>query len=334
MEQIYENIYHNDWEWIVKLNILVSFILLLLSLLLILFILYLRVFKNHRNLKKAEHYSRLTDFINNYLFDPDFDEAEIENFKNNFLKTSLQKKITTKEILICNQNFKGEANDSIKKLFFSLDLDNIVFKDLKSLKWHRRTRGLYTVSSMGIKIQESLAVKLLNDKRSEVRLQALLYFIKLSQKYPLNFLYRLEESLTIWQQVYLEDALKKYQEQVPDFSKWLTHKQPSVVIFCIKQIAVFNQYENIDQVMPFLESPEEELKRAAIRCMRKIGHEEAIDILLTNFATESNEIKKEILKLITQIGDFNQLQTLSGLLTGKDEEMKIEYLKAEEHFLK
>lgn len=334
MEQIYKNIYLNDWDWIVKLNILISFVLLLFSLMLILFILYLRTFKNVRNIKKAEQYNRLTDFINNYLFDPDFDENEVESFKNNFLRTRLQKKITTKEILIYNQNFKGEANAAVKKLFFSLDLDNIVFKDLKSFKWHRRTRGLYTVSNMGIKIQESLAVKLLNDKRSEVRLQALLYFIKLSQKYPLNFLYRLEEPLKTWQQVYLEDALKKYEEQIPDFSKWLTHKQPSVVAFCIKQIAAFNQYENIEQVVPFLESPEESLKREAIRCMCKMGYEDAIDTLLANFITESTEIKKEILKLIAQIGTFNQLQTLSYLLTGKDEEMKIEYLKAEEHFLK
>ncbi|MEE1899820.1 hypothetical protein GN157_09605 [Flavobacterium rakeshii] len=335
MEKFYDYIYYNSGlEWIVNVNILISLLFLLLILLLILFILYLRVYKNLRNIKKAEHVEKLTDFINGYLFDTEFEEASIEEFRAHHVRSKLQKKVTTKEILIYSQNFKGEANASIKKLFFRLELDGLAFKEIASRKWYLRARGMHTVSNMGIKIQESTAVRLLNDKRVEVRLQSLLYFIKLSQKYPLNFLYRLEEPLTIWQQIHIEDALKGYKEEIPDFSKWLNHKQPTVIGFCIKQISAFDQYENVEKVIPFLEHPEEMLKKEAVRCMRKMGNHESVDIVLTNFASENNTIKKEILKLIKEVGSYNQLQTLSYELNGDNEEIKIEYLKAEEYFLK
>ena len=155
-------------------------------------------------------------------------------------------------------------------------------------------------------------VSLLNDSKIEIRLQTVLYFIKLSEKDPLDFLYKLQEPLTIWQQIHIAAALKNYEGEIPDFSQWLTHEQESVVVFSIKMIAEYGQFENIPKVVPFLNSSNDEFKSEAMTCLCKLGHEDTVDLSIANFPTSSVVIKKDDFKNSKRI---RQLQAIKATFT-------------------
>lgn len=326
---------HSD-SWVLKFNLEASLLLLFFAVLLILFILYLRVIKNIRQQIKSTQESLLVSFINSYLFDEDFNaEYEISQFKILHLKSRLEKKVTIKELLIYNENLKGESTISINRLFLELGLDKLIFTDLKSLLWHRRARAVYVLSKLGIKVPQEVMFKLLNDRNAEVRQQALLYYIKNADENPLDFLDNLYEPLTMWQQIYIQDALKYFYEgPIPDFSKWLQHPQYSVAVFSMKMMAEYNQFENIEKLVPFLDSSNKELKKEAIKSLTRLGYNDAIDLVVPYFETETKDIKKEIFEIIKQLGTYNQLQALSHLAANDEGEIQLEYIKAEQYFLK
>ncbi|MCO6149196.1 HEAT repeat domain-containing protein [Flavobacterium sp. NRK1] len=301
---------------------------------LVFFIFYLRIYKNYRSQNKKIYENLFIDFINVYLFSPDFKESQLTEFKNTYLETGLQKAIAIKVILIYNQNFKGESNTALKKLFFLLGLENVVLRDLKNKKWYKRARAVYVLSNLKIKADERIMISLLNDKKVEIRLQTVLYFIKLSEKDPLNFLYKLQEPLTIWQQIHISAALKNYEGEIPDFSQWLTHEQESVVTFSMKMIAEYGQFENIPKVIPFFNSLNDEIKKEAIICLRKLGYEETVDLSIADFSSSSITVKKEILKVIKELGDYKKLMLLLPSVTNDDIEVKTEFLRVEQYFLK
>lgn len=323
-------------NWVLQFNLQVSLMLLFLTIVLVLFIVYLRILKNIRQNIKDTQENLLVSFINSYLFDEDFNvEYEISQFKSTHLKTRLERKVTIRELIIYNENLKGESTTSINKLFIDLGLDKILYNDIRSFLWHRRARAIYVLSKLGIKVPNEVMYKLLNDRIAEVRQQALLYFIKNAQDNPLDFLDNLHEPLTTWQQIYIHDALKYFYEgPIPDFSRWLEHDQSTVVLFSIKMMAEYNQFENISKLVPYLEYEDKEIKREAIKSLTKLGYNDAIEIVVPNFGKESKDVKKEIFEIIKQLGTYRQLQLLSPLVANDEGEIQLEYIKAEQYFLK
>jgi hypothetical protein len=188
-----------------------------------------------------------------------------------------------------------------------------MIENLKNPVWHRKARSLYIITTIGLEIDEALLPELLNHPKAEVRLQTVLYYIRVYQNNPLSFLNDLEVPLTLWQQIYIEDALKHHQGEIPDFSQWLEHPQSSVVIFSIKLIADYNQYENIPKLLVFMDKENDLFKIHTLQALSVLGYDEVIDILISKFPKENNTIKKEILKFIQKAGTENHFEKLKKI---------------------
>ena len=324
----YDSIFSEELGWVFTLLVFLCLVFISLTFMLLLFILYLRIFKNRHSLRKQKQEEVLVNFINEYLFNEDFDkEKEIHDFKENYVRTSLQKKIAIKLILLYNDNFKGESSVAIRELFSKLELHDFVTHDLEKGRWFKKAKALYVMSQLGMPISEVTLNKLLNSPRPEVREQALLYFIKLSKDNPLDFFDNIIVPLTLWLQIFIENALKyTYQGPVPDFSRWLNHPLNTVVEFCIKQIAEYNQYENIPALLPFLDHPAESVKKQALRTLIKLGYEETADLVIPAFGLQSRVIKKEILRMFLQFGIRDKLHLLEDHINESEPDVKIDYL--------
>ncbi|MEH6405739.1 MAG: hypothetical protein V7767_00515 [Leeuwenhoekiella sp.] len=331
------NFYHNFFEqapWILRLNFILSLCFLFITLAMVGFMLYLRLHKNVRARRKKFLDTILIEFVNSYLFDEDFDKkAQTEKINQKHLKTDFDRKMAIKQILMFNENLKGESTLAIKELFINLNLYQLVLRDLKNRNWHKKARALFVFSQLSVEVPTKIVEPLLNDKKGEVRQQALLYFLKLSVNNPLGFLDKIKRPLTRWQQIYIENGLK-YAENivVPDFSKWLNHNLDSVVSFCIRMIAEFNQFENIDKLMPFIAHEKEEVKLEAINSLCRMEDISLIPILISRFDKESIAVKSEILKVIKSIGSYEDLKILSNSMNKEKWNIKIEYHRVACHF--
>ena len=326
--------FFDEWPWLLRVNFVFSMFFLTTAILLVSFILYLRINKNRKSKRKAELENALLDFINQYLFDEDFDKSvEVIKFKSAYIKTKFDLKITIKQILIFDENLKGESSALIKELFLDLGLFDFVLNDLKTGNWHQKARALFVFSQLSIAIPNHFIEPLLNASRDELRQQALLYSLKLADNNPLYFLGKIKKPLTMWQQIYIENGLKySYQGTMPDFSVWLDHGLDSVVIFCIKMIAEYNQFENIPLLMPFLKNPNEEVRLETIKSLCKMEHGELLTHITTSFSEETQLIKKEMLETIQSIGSYQNLEALIPAMSKEKWNIKIEFHKASCHF--
>lgn len=274
---------------------------------------------------------RVDSFLNNSLFDDEFDLGrEIQSFKASHLVSKLQRNIAVRQILVYHKNLKGESSDVLKKIFHGLKLDEFILGSLKNGKWYNKAKAIYALSELHIKESKTVA-KYLNDKHETVRAQAIYFFIKTADNDPLAFFAKLEHELTLWEQIQIEDSLKLvYQGPTPDFSMWLNHKLSTVLIFSIRMIQQFNQFEHISSIVPFLQHQDEHVRKEAVSSLRKFNYEGLLNEVAPRFSKESRLVKKEIIQAVESLGDLNMLYGLKPRLASKEEwQTNLMFLRAE-----
>ncbi|WP_169720780.1 HEAT repeat domain-containing protein [Arenibacter certesii] len=322
-----------DLPSVLEINLVLSLVFFILAISVISLILYLRVHKNISNHRKDKLDILLIDFINNYLFNDDFDKSnEMVNFKNKHLKTTLDKQVATKQILVFAENLKGESSAVIKEIFYGYGLYDFLIQDLTNKAWFRKARALNVAYQLALNLPSSLVDSLINAKNKDVRQQAFFYFLHRSTDNPLGFLDKVTTPLTLWEQIHIENGLKSYEGETPDFSNWINHELISVRVFSMKMIADYNQYEHTPILLEFLNHKEHEIRLQAIISLRKMEAPEMIPTLIKKFSRESIQIKQEIFKTIGRIGHVEDLKCLAPYIQQEDTVLKVEYLKIARHF--
>ncbi len=320
--------YISDLPVVLEINLVMTMVFVVLTILLLSLILYLRVHKNSQNRRRKKLNLFIIDFINNYLFNEDFDkEKETRNFKNRHLRTSLDKQIAIDQILVFAENLKGESSASLKEVFYGFGLKEFLLTKLTSKAWYKQAKALNVAYQLNLEIPMTLVDSLFNTNYKELRQQAFLYYLHMSTENPLGFLDKVEIPLTLWEQIYIENGLKSYDGETPDFSKWLHHDISSVVIFCMKMIADYNQFEHIPILLKFLHHENPELRQQAIISLRKMEEPELLPILIHNFNEETLLIKHEILKTIGKIGSEKHLKSIRKFMVTEEPSLEVEFKK-------
>ncbi|WP_417443184.1 hypothetical protein [Joostella sp.] len=323
----------NDWPWILKVNVFFISVFLVLIITGIVFLTYLRVYKNRREKFKLLYQEEADHFLNNYMFNDDFDiKNEVENFKTKHLNTSLKKKITIRQILIYNENFTGESSVLIKRIFKELELDVFVFNILKKGAWYNKARAIYILSELFV-VKPKLISPFLNAKQEEVREQAIYYFLKTATDNPLAFFKNLKAELTLWELIYIEDSIKHvYEGKTPDFAEWLNHDLITVIIFSIRMIKHFNQFENIPKITPFLDHENALIRKETIKTLYMLNYDSLLEKVIPTFKSEKEIVKKEIIKAIQAVGGMEQLKSIEPYIYS-NEKVELTYLQIEKNFL-
>ena len=322
-----------SWPLILKINLVLSLFFLLLTLLFIALVVFLRIRKNRKEAYRAKFEVRLIDFINHYLFDEEFQkDLELGNFKYKYLRKSYDYKIAIRQVLIFGENLKGESAETIKELFFGLGLFNFLLRDLKRNVWYNQARALNAFSKLGVEVPDALVEPLLHSKKTELSQQAMLYFLNTSKDNPLGFLDNLDRELSLWQQVFIEHSLVNFELEVPDFSRWLNHEKSSVVVFCIKMVISFNQFQNIPLLIDALDHPDAAVRAQAINSLKIMEVTDALQLMTANFPYETPVNKRSILYAIDKIGTIKDLQTLVSHISAQEENLQIDYYKIASKF--
>ncbi|PHQ28766.1 HEAT repeat domain-containing protein [Leeuwenhoekiella nanhaiensis] len=322
-----------NWPYILKVNLTLSISFLILTLLFIALVLVLRIVKNRREAYRIKFDVKLIDFYNHFLFDEDFEKAsQLGDFKFRHLKTSFDHKLAIKQTLIFDENLKGESSEAIKELFYGLGLYAFLLKDLKKKAWFKQVRALYAFSKLGISVPQELVAPLIKSKKVELRQQAMLYFLNTSKENPLGFLDDLDQELTLWQQVFIENSLKNFDLEVPDFARWFNHEKSSVVVFCIKMVVSFNQFQNIPLLIEALDHTEAAVRAQAINSLKIMEVPDALQLMSANFPFETPANKRAILYAIERIGTAKDLRTLVGCISKEEENLQIDYYKIASSF--
>ena len=317
-----------EWSFVLKVNLLLSLFFLMLTLLFVGLVLYLRIQKNFKEAHRKKLESKFIDFANTFLFDDSINTSkELADFKYKNLKSSYDHKLLIKQVLIFDENLKGESTVLIKEIFYGLGLYDFLIKDLNRSQWFNKARALFAFSKLGIVVPDHLIMPLLQSQRVELRQHAIFYFLNTSKTDPLVFLDNLEDRLTLWQQVLIENSLKSFEVEIPDFARWLKHKEASIVVFCIKMILSFNQFQNIPFLFACLDHTSERVRHQAIHVLQVMEVSEALQLMVAHFPEETAANKRSILYAIGKIGTYQDLQTLVPFIHKEEENLQIDFYK-------
>ncbi|MCM4157551.1 hypothetical protein DHD80_16215 [Gramella sp. AN32] len=288
-----------------------------------------RIYKIIEEKKTARYQELLNDFVGTYIFEEDEDfKARIDSFRLNYLKGNFEQEIAIKIILNFAENLKGESREKAISLFYEWKLLEKLRAELNSSKWHRKAKAIHTCCSLQIWELSHLIEPFLNSSKTEVRQQALLYFIHRSPEDPLNFLDKIEFDITLWEQIFIQYELQNnYKGDIPDFSPYLKHTLNSVKIFAMKIIAEFNQFENSPNILPFIEDENENLRQYAIECLIELQEPAALGLLKGNFALETSSVQYTIIEYISKLGSSEDFEDIQKFISQCDWINRLKYYK-------
>jgi hypothetical protein len=226
------------------------------------------------------------------------------------------------QIMLMRKHVGGEEGFILSHLYEKLGFHRASLKKTKSLLWHTRLEGLQELILMSATSFEKTVLRMIHDSNPFIRIEAVRALILRGQEWQKDLI-RYSYPLSAWEQYQICDALSRVQNiQLPDFTPLLASYNPSVLLFGLRMIKHFHCMEAIQQVVPFLVSPNPHIVDAAKQVLEQFGYDEALineDISVSNadLTIEQFNFSEEIFNINPTIPDNDF--TMTAIL--KNEEM-------------
>jgi hypothetical protein len=253
------------------------------------------------------------------LINEKLDQIPIEEieFDQSALNDKIYKKKWVRQVIIdiliqYRKNFRGEVGELLKKLYVDMGLSKDSFDKLKSLRWEKKIRSVMELTQMDIQISDVTILPLTNSSNPSLRAAARNAYIQLSKNEPFKFFDIATEPILPWDQLELFKIITTTKDiAIPNFSRWVSYStNKSVVSFCLKLIAHYDQQSAIPAVMDLLANKDHYFRADAINCLGKLSAELAEEKLVRIYNTQPLNCQIEILKALGRIASGKHLDFL------------------------
>ncbi len=232
------------------------------------------------------------------------------------LNDNFNRRILTQVLLDLRKDISGSTQDLICQLYQNLGLENDSFKKLKSWRWQQICKGIIELSQMKVSNAYSILCKYVNSPRSIIRKQAEIAIVTLNDEGIAYLLDNTKSKISEWQQLKLLEVLAtKNDFQVPLFKVWLTSNNNHVVLFALRLIKHYNQNDSRASVIELVRHKSNQIREAAILCIKEFNFYEAIDTMKMVFWNCSISVKISILDALSEIGSEAELEFLKLIET-------------------
>ncbi|MES2730471.1 MAG: HEAT repeat domain-containing protein [Bacteroidota bacterium] len=218
-------------------------------------------------------------------------------------------------ILELHKNLSGATANTLRNLYIELGFDEDAKRALKRSNWSDKAKAVRELSQMGISEAEPAITKLLNHASSVLVLEVQIAHLKLNRETPFSFLDNTEVEITDWQQVSLLAMISHSPHfKIPDFSRWLSSPNDSVVLFVTKMVNYYNQLDASDKLIALLSHPNEKVRLEVIKSLGELEVAEAEQALINIYPTEPEGQQVAILIALGRIGTANAVIFLNNAL--------------------
>ena len=217
------------------------------------------------------------------------------------------------EILISyRKNFRGEVGELLRKLYIDMGLTKDSYDKLKSLRWEKKIKAVSELTQMDVQISDVTILPLTNSINPALRAAARNAYIQLSKNEPFKFFDVATEPILPWDQLELFKIITTTKDiAIPNFSRWVSYStNKSVVSFCLKLIAHYDQQSAIPAVLELLNNKDHYFRADAINCLGKLTAEVAEEKLVRIYNTQPLACQLEILKALGRIASGKHLEFL------------------------
>jgi hypothetical protein len=310
---------------ILVLVIIYSIISMIILLVIILF---------HRNQMQGELKlrqilkERYQMLLMDYLFN-DEEQISIPEKINEIAADSYKRTILMEEMKDLIGNLSGEYADSLRDLYYKLNLNRDSMQKAFSKKWHVKIKGFREMAFMNLKIANDEIIRCLHSNNSILRSEAQLALVRLNDENRFEFLDHLKRPFTRWEQMNVHEMIGNYNLEVPDFHRWLNSDNRTVVLFSLNMIRVFRQKHAWKKVLALLENEDQEIRKTVITALGELGIREAVTELKNHYGYEVYENQLALLIALNKLSDPSSLKFLLMVIDKEDDvQLQIEAAKA------
>ncbi len=282
-----ETLGHRFVEASLKVKILVVILVYLIISVLLLFISILinRHLKTRQRRRRKELKDEYQEQLASFLFDDEIEKIEFRG-----INKKLNREIFIDELMDLHNNLHGEVADKLKDLYFNLGLHKDSLNKLYKGKWYQKTKGFGELAQMDVKDANEKIIKYTNSKHPVLRMEAQVAMVKLAEERPLSFLDNLESELSYWEQINIYDTLIYHQITIDSFEEWIDNPNPSVVVFCLRMIALFKHVHSGARVRELLFHENPEISLAAVQAMKSLEMPEYVKDLKMLYRSETLQL--------------------------------------------
>ncbi|MBF9254523.1 HEAT repeat domain-containing protein [Pontibacter sp. 172403-2] len=315
---------------LVQLNLLTSLLFAAIAFILFLFIIYSRFRDGVRFRKRRWMDKKAQQFITSYLFNADeLTASHLESFRQKYITNAFQRYVFIENLLKLHRNITGESSDRLRTLYQSLGLHAYAKQKLYTSSWAKNANGICELAEMGMKQDVELIRAFINHSHPVLRSEAQIALVHLQNEAPFSFLDELEEPLMEWQQMQLARAAQKADSiKIPAFSQWLQKDEDTIVMFCIRMIEHYNQYDAVADLLKLLDHPSALIRKETVVALRNLGACEAAEKLLQIYGNEQVTMRQEILKTLALIAGDELLTFYNNQLHDSDKGVQFEAARA------
>ncbi len=249
------------------------------------------------------------------------DEDNFNNEEHKIAKHELSKYSSIKEkrvvidvMLETRRNLTGNSINILTDLYSRLELNNISILNTKSINPHRRIMGIRELAYLSTQSHSSFLAHYLNSQDAMVRLEVILAYILMEKQSPLGFLKHLDRPFSRWLQLSAYYTLYFNDLTPPSARSSLNHRDPQVVIWCLRIIATYNQFDSEEEVTHCLSHSNPEVRMAAIQTSEAIENWQAKALLKEKYLEEPLKIKIEILNFLKHFSAEEDIPFLTKLV--------------------
>jgi len=256
------------------------------------------------------------ELVGGLMSEEDQSDNEFDKFVNRIktltAKSSFFKQVVIDQIIYYHRNFTDSTEHVLDKLFSKLELADSAVRKLKSKSWVRKAKGMREMQEM--KPENSVGKwidPLLNDPNDDLRIEAQATFLSLNSDDPFAFLSSATEELLPWHQIILFEIVVNTPDlPIPDLRDLLQSKNDSVVSFCIKLAAYYQQLEVIPELISLLDHEDQNMRIDALDVLGKLNAEEAEPVMIRKFPLEDLKVQIKALESVGEIKSGRQLEFL------------------------
>ena len=306
------------------ITIIASFATMLILLLVILL--------NRRRMEKeAKLRQYLLEQYQSLIIDYLFGSSGPEPFRK-IASDNYRRQVLIDQMIDVSVNLKGDSREKLTKLYNDLELVNDSLARARSRRWHKRIKGFRELAFMGIREGNDEMYKSLNSRNEILRMEAQIALVRLSENDPFGFLSKMKRPFSLWEQITLHDLILQHELPVPDFQRWLSSENPTVVMFALRMIREFRQMEAEAEMRKVLLHRDSRVSRLAVEVAGDLGMKSTLETMKRMYKFQEYNNCLEIVKSMGKMPETAMLGFLKLVLDKEDDvQLQIEAVKAIEN---
>lgn len=285
-------------------------------------------------LKKKRYRVRalLNDTIDDWITDViDEGVSSAENIPeslNRYLSKKEFRQFIIDKLITIKKNISGQPAADIESIYTKLGLKDDSVAKMRSLRWYLKARGIYELYMMNARDKTNEISSFTNHSNKFVRREAQSALVSFYGFEGLYFLDDLTQPLLEWQHLKLLTQLQGFDmSPLPKLSLWLQSENPYVVLFALKLVEIYMQYEVHDEVVKKLSADDVNIRYHAIKALGAISNDDTASILISRFNEDATANKVEILKQLSIAGNSDNNSFLLRLLDTNNNTIKLEAIR-------